>query len=376
MTLDLIQKPYYYQRVWELPWNRVLPLVSLYEPAGRPISSFVTLWNAASHAYALQGKEVAKNLIEFGATVFQLKYGLFLRTAMDLGDQLYRYQFSEVVPTALYLLTFLPFSRKNTLRLTVISLVVQAALCFYRVYKAKNKKSLETVTTGLMGVARLYQAYHYWRVLHIVRQLFVLMRHADKQSGDNPSLTDRGRQQAKITAVALDNLRKELGKDRLQIVVSSLKRSEETGLIIAETLGIPTSEIIVEPRIRESSSHELSRSERKTDPDYQAYSKLPEKEKFFAPSCRAETGADIYARMNTGIQEQLNQTDPKALPVFISHQGSMLYFLRGSFYVGNSTEAEIPADFRKHHSSTCEVYVIGREGTTIVAEKRFRPKQP
>ena len=109
------------------------------------------------------------------------------------------------------------------------------------------------------------------------RQTFIVMRHADKQKGVNPCLTEKGRQQAKNSAAALETLRQEQGKEKIRIVVSNLKRSQETGKIMAQELGIPESDILIDPRICEHDQGPI-------------------------PKTSKESKMEMYQRMHAGIK--------------------------------------------------------------------------
>ena len=174
------------------------------------------------------------------------------------------------------------------------------------------------------------------------RQTFIVMRHAHKQKGKDPLLTLKGMQQAKSAAIALETLRKEQGKEKIQIVVSNLKRSQQTGKIIAQELGIPESDIIIDRRICEIDQ----------DPG----------------NSKAESKEELYQRMHQGIGQNLHE--PEILTVFVSH-GKVIknYFHRLSFQEHN----EIPIYFQEHHANACEMYLIHREADHFVAEKILEP---
>ncbi len=177
------------------------------------------------------------------------------------------------------------------------------------------------------------------------RQTFIIMRHADKQKGVDPNLTEKGRQQAKKSAAALETLRQEQGKEKIRIVVSNLKRSQETGKIMAQELGIPESDIIIDPRICEHDQGPIAKTAK-------------------------ESKKEMYQRMHDGIRETLNAYgSPEILTVFVSHGTVMQnYFTLLSYQKQNI----IPFYFQQHHVTACEMYLIHREDDNFIAEKNIR----
>ncbi|MDQ2090899.1 phosphoglycerate mutase family protein [Marimonas arenosa] len=65
----------------------------------------------------------------------------------------------------------------------------------------------------------------------------LVIRHADKAGGDDPALTDKGREQAASWA----RMFKDAGIEA--VFTSDARRTRETGGIIGATLGVPTVEI-------------------------------------------------------------------------------------------------------------------------------------
>ena len=136
-------------------------------------------------------------------------------------------------------------------------------------------------------------------------------------------------------------------------------------------LGIPESDIIYDPRIRERVSQKLSREEKNIDPCRIVYKQLFREDQFYARHyCSSESGWEMYERMHDSIGHNLNEYgSPETLTVFVSHSIAMQNYFKGLFFQENN---EITAEFRQHHIKTCEMFLLERTPSKISSEKRFR----
>ncbi len=217
---------------------------------------------------------------------------------------------------------------------------------------------------------QLTQSQEEQKIQKLTNQIFIIMRHADKGKGSDPSITDKGKLRTKIAAEVIQGIAKERGKTEIQLIVSSIKRSQETGAVVAEALKIVTAPHI-EARIRECNPSFLSKEEKKKHPQYQYYSHLKdEKEKFRCmPVPNVESGEMLFQRMQEGIHARLDTIqDPAILPVFVAHQTAMKSLFEGLTYT-NQLQGETSSTFLKS-SHYCEIFVIERRGASFVALER------
>jgi broad specificity phosphatase PhoE len=205
-------------------------------------------------------------------------------------------------------------------------------------------------------------------------QIFILMRHANKTKGDNPSITKKGIARSQAAAAVIQEICKEFGKEKVQIVVSSLKRSQETGAAIAKALNIDPSSILQENSILERRSSMLSSNKKKNHPQYKKYKNLSKGEKFHTKKLPdMESGAEIHARMEKAINQCLDGQDEKTLTVFVSHAIAIGHFFKGLRNVRDNAVDDlflIPSKY-------CEISIIERQGDqkkgyTWSAERRIR----
>lgn len=193
----------------------------------------------------------------------------------------------------------------------------------------------------------------------MTNQIFIIMRHADKERGViDPSITEKGKMRTKMAAEVIQGIAKEQGKSQIRLIVSSLKRSQETGAVLAEALKIDALPA-VEIRIRERDQTLLSAEAKKVHPQYQYYKTITdEKERFHAISAPgAETEAEQFQRMQEGIHARLDAHEDRAiLPVFVAHQTVMQ-----SLFQGLKLENQLNDEAFLKKSKYCEIFVIERK---------------
>jgi broad specificity phosphatase PhoE len=200
-------------------------------------------------------------------------------------------------------------------------------------------------------------------------QIFIIMRHAEAEKGEDPSLVEKGKVKAKKAAEAIQEIAKVNGKSNIQLVVSPLKRSQETAAVMAAVFKTTTSPAI-EVRIQERHQTSLTKEERKSCEAHQKYKSIKDpKERFYAVGAPgAETGESQYLRMKEGVIAQLDAAqDSLTMPVFVAHQTAMKSLFQGLTY-SNQMDGEAEKFFKKSHN--CEIFVIERKDGRFVALDR------
>jgi broad specificity phosphatase PhoE len=166
--------------------------------------------------------------------------------------------------------------------------------------------------------------------------IFVIIRHGDKDGGVDPDLNARGVEQAKSAG---DKLRAllcdQMGKKRLELIASTLKRSQQTAAFIGASSGIAISEIKIDDRIKEWLNEETSQM--------------------------------LADRMRSAIDEALAKvTDREAVPVFVSHCIVVQHYIKGMIGAGHNIRGEF-VDYLYN----CEWIVFQKEGDKITALGRY-----
>jgi broad specificity phosphatase PhoE len=202
-------------------------------------------------------------------------------------------------------------------------------------------------------------------------KIFIIMRHADKEKHKkDPQITEKGKARAALAAQEIRQIAEVRGKSEIRLVASSLKRSQETAAVIANTLNI-TEKMVVDARIKERDYPFMTEKEKHANPQYQAYKNTQdEKVKFqMSPGPGAETCAEAFQRMVHGVEANLNLHDSSTLPVFVSHQAAMKALFQGKFFE-NELEGELATSFF-NGSHYCEIFVVERkEGKFIALDRK------
>jgi|GEM_PF-5007864 broad specificity phosphatase PhoE len=299
--------------------------------------------------------DLAKHGVELGACFSTSKWASVARVGLSLVENLYSVKEREriclIASEAFSLLSLLSTAKKASLQMALVSIGFQAVYRFYRmgqemVASEPEYKFMKVISNGLMGCIHTLRAYGCYlelqKIQQIVHQIFILMRHADKEKdkGDDPGLTEDGIARSKVAATAIEKLRQELGKDKVQLVVSSLKRSQQTGAVIAQELGISVDSIVKEPDIKERVKG-------------------------------AESKPEIYDRMRKGISRQISP-ETGTLTVFVSHSLSIRRLFKGLFDLDSTS---VPDNFLKN-SRYCEISVVEIMGDQWTGKSRQRVELP
>ncbi len=376
-----------------------LPLISLYKPMERPLAYLMGGLNILDAGRSLDESllPVVKNIFEFAGIVLNHKASLkigkivsvtegFLGLLRETGVPLFEKIMALVIDAlALVNLCLFPHMRRS-LQVTIISYVAQTVLNLYQVNEAKKRaqqkewKSLEGAEFGLkvaLTAVRGYQAWNYYQIFtQAAHRVIVLMRHADKDKGNDPALTERGRNQTGPTAQAIKELHEEYGCKKVAFFVSSMKRSQETGRLIAENESVKSlqSQFTEDARLREKEHDPTPRKVRKVDPSYKAYEALPPEKRFFTkPNNTPESRYQLFQRMFAGIMSAHAQTPPGDLVVVVSHGQAIRDFFQGLNLLGISQDPrynDSSERWARHHPNTCEIYVMNGFGESL--ENRFR----
>ncbi len=372
----------------------LLPLASLHPQAAKPISLALSGWNIATAFYQKNSYwNCVRSIVEFAATCFQMPAALFLHTSLNILENVYELKkdrlgnLFKVVGNSLYLSTLIKSTNKNYRHLVAISLIFQGISQLVQAYqKAYNSKTaklsnidrLDLFIKTMMGCIRLYQAE---KTQEVSKKNFVMMRVAAHDKNDD--LTPKGSEQAFQTAADIEELAVKAGAEDIRIVHSGRKCAKQTAECIAKCelvnryLAISEDEIFEDPRLADPKNNPLLKTLKRENPEARKqFSKLPANEKFDAKPVEGyETEREVFTRMNAAVRENLDQTDETTFTVFITHQASLLSWLRGLVLTNESTEAQISAEARHHHAATCELYPMEQnDGTISQTEASFRPE--
>jgi broad specificity phosphatase PhoE len=176
--------------------------------------------------------------------------------------------------------------------------------------------------------------------------IFGIIRHGDKEKEvSDPDLTPRGVEQAKIAGAALQAFLADLvGRQKIVLISSPIKRTKQTAELMAERMGIPASEIVFDRRIRE-------------------------RDKINGVK---EGHDERMARAHEGINENVAKFGTlDTVPIFVTHSLIMGSYLKKLINDGQS----IPPEFHKR-LKTCEVLIFKKEGDQITGLARVRPEFP
>ncbi len=381
----------------------LLPLVSLHPQAAKPISLALSGWNTSMASYQRTSYwNYVRNTVDFIAAYFQMPAALFLHTSLNILENGYELtkgkdrlgNLFKIVGNSLYLSTLIKSANKNCRHLVTISLAFQGISQFVQAYQkaylSKTTKlskidKLDLFIKTLMGCIRLYQAGSHYNFVEkaqtVAKKNFVMMRVAAHDKNDD--LTPKGSSQAFQTAVDIEELAVKAGAEDIRIVHSGRKCAKQTAERIAERnpvnryLAIFKDEIFEDPRLADPKNNPLLKKLKHDNPEARKqFSKLPADEKFDAkPVEDYESEREVYTRMNAAVRQHLDQTDNKTFTVFITHQTSLLSWLRGLVLTNESTEQQISPEARRHHPVTCELYPMGQvNGRISQTKESFRPE--
>jgi broad specificity phosphatase PhoE len=211
------------------------------------------------------------------------------------------------------------------------------------------------------------------KVKSVGQQKFAIMRVA---AHDKNGITEEGKKRAFSAMAEIEYLATIEGAGTIRIVHSDTQSAKETVEYMRrcqlsdKILTIDDGDIAVDARLDESKSGPLLKKLKKENsPAFKEYEKLSPEAKFEAkPISEYESGREMFNRMNSAIEAHLDAADKGDFTVFITHQNSMLNWMRG---LGE----QAPTDWRKHHSTTGEIYPMQRlNGVFSQNGDRVRPK--
>ncbi len=363
-----------------LPFTILLPTpVGRFLHTGHAVGACVyTGWQLATEESKTDTANtwaLVRDIVDLGASFSTSKWAAVGHTAVSLGEHLSHFSKAPIdticvlAAETLSLSALFCSSKKTSLQLTLASLGVQAAHRFYSAYKAASSsdqdyKIMTVLSNGLMGCIHTMRAYGCYQELQtiqrVVHHIFILMRHADREKGVDADITENGIARSKAAAATIEQLRQEYGYEKIQLVVSSLLRSQHTGVVIAEELGIPLEQVTQEARIREKTHNPIPRKERKNTPEFQHHRSLSSKEQFYhRESPDIECKFEVFSRMKDGIQHHLNQADGKTLLTFVSHGEAIRACFRG---LQLKNEGVFSDDYFKN-SKYCEISLVEVTGS-------------
>jgi hypothetical protein len=217
--------PFYYLRNWKdialaHPLNQInwmhnakhitklaLPFISLYAPVSKPLSYSICSWNLCHHGINLVLGEktrtrnvlgCAKNIHELVTTFYDIKLGLFVHSAFDLCEKLYKFYrtpskrtMEKILELAANLSYLCTFSRTYTLQWKLVSLVSQAILNLYQAYLLTTdvqkegwhqKKSLDLIAKIAMSLIRVAQTHNCYRYIQRIEKFIQML--ADLNSSE------------------------------------------------------------------------------------------------------------------------------------------------------------------------------------------------
>jgi bisphosphoglycerate-dependent phosphoglycerate mutase len=173
--------------------------------------------------------------------------------------------------------------------------------------------------------------------------IFAVIRHGDKEKpGDNPPLTEKGLEEARIAGPALKLFLAEmLGRKNIQLIASTLTRTQQTARLMAQGMEIPESEIVSDARIRE-----------------RVHVKDP-------VNPQKESTSTQVKRMKEGIEAGISgRASLDTVPVFVSHSLVECAFRKST---GEKDREML------HHLKTCEVVVYSKQGDKYSVMAVVRP---
>ncbi|MGH2637976.1 MAG: histidine phosphatase family protein [Rhabdochlamydiaceae bacterium] len=269
------------------------------------------------------------------------------------------------ISDSLNLVSCLKLSKRNALIISVVNALFQSALSFYSMHKASQKvdkdhrwKILPVITQAVLGITHLTRAYGAWHDLQklqkMVNQVFIMMRHADREKGgDKSKLLETGVARSKEAAKAIQEIQKTYEKQGVRLLASDLIRSQQTANILAQSLGSEQPEI--DPNIHEQyDDSKMTHKERKQHPTYAHYKTLNPTEQFnHQPVPGLESGAERYQRMNQALYDFIGGINPNQLGVIVSHQKVLRSLMQGLQLNGHT----IPDEFLKN-TKNCEMLVL------------------
>jgi broad specificity phosphatase PhoE len=255
----------------------------------------------------------------------------------------------------LYLLSFLPVSKKTAYWLGFSSAAYQVFLNFYqsavRVQVANKSKTTgydknvgyaKAASQALLGLYMAKRAFDFYRIANLV-QYFILTRGGHHKTGLDGSLDERGVNQVERMASSIkEQVVDKLGITEATYVASSQKSSGETAEILAKNLemkmGVTSNGIFLVPETRErieSPVQKLERKERAKHPVDIAFKQLTPYQQWVTPyeptDPNCESSRDMYVRLKGAIRGFFANCDfnPRRLTVFVTHGTVMQNYLRG-----------------------------------------------
>jgi broad specificity phosphatase PhoE len=271
---------------------------------------------------------------------------------------------SYVLSEALSFAPFLKLSRKNTILVSLAQAALQSLICGYSAIeigkkaRSDKRKIIPFIAQLILVGLHLDRAYGSWQDLQklqkMVGQIFIVMRHADRQKlGDESQILPEGIVRSREAAAIIDGLKQKYEKQEVCLLASDLIRSEQTATVIAESLGISKPEI--DARIKERVNNSpLPRKERHQLPQYLEHKAMSSEDKFYRrsyPEC--ESGNEQFQRMSQAIYKFLERTDSRQLPVAVSHSSVTVATMKGLQKTGH----DIPETFIKG-LKYCEILVL------------------
>ncbi len=271
------------------------------------------------------------------------------------------YVLSEVLSFA----PFLKLSRKNAILVSLFQAALQSLICGYSAIeigkKAKKdkRKIIPFIAQLILVGLHLDRAYgslqDYKKLQKMVGQIFIVMRHADRQKlGDESQILPEGVVRSGEAAAIIDGLKQKHGKQEVRLLASDLIRSEQTASVIAESLGISKPEI--DARIKERVNNSpLPRKERHQLPQYLEHNRLSPEDRFYhRPYPECESSDNQFQRMSKGLYDFLGNADTHQLPVAVAHSAVIKATMTGLDKTGH----EIPEAFFAKGLKYCEILVM------------------